>query len=205
MKKMILAALAACMCVCLCFGIFAACDDRSGNGEQPAEYTITANNGTGYTVDAPASAKEGDTVPVTVTVTNEDTYVTGVTYNGHECDEADGKYTFTMPAENVTAYAKWQMSNLGGELTGIRTAEELMAMSGNLAGNYYLENDISMSGYEWIPVGTKNEPFTGSFDGKNFTIKSLRITNCNLSYAGFFGYSDGEIKNIYIIYVISPS
>ena len=104
MKKMILAALAACMCVCLCFGIFAACDDRSGNGEQPAEYTITANNGTGYTVDAPASAKDGDTVTVTVTVTNEDTYVTGVTYNEDECDETDGKYTFTLEMDGEVFY-----------------------------------------------------------------------------------------------------
>ncbi len=117
MKKMILAALAACMCVCLCFGIFAACDDRSGNGEQPAEYTITANNGTGYTVDAPASAKEGDTVTVTVSVSDELRTVQSVTANGTACTAGtDGSYTFTMPAENVTiavslGYIQTEMTN----------------------------------------------------------------------------------------------
>lgn len=117
MKKMILAALAACMCVCLCFGIFAACDDRSGNGEQPAEYTITANNGTGYTVDAPASAKEGDTVTVTVSVSDELRTVQSVTANGAACTAGtDGSYTFTMPAENVTVavslgYIQTEMTN----------------------------------------------------------------------------------------------
>lgn len=144
MKKMILAALAACMCVCLCFGIFAACDDRSGNGEQPAEYTITANNGAGYTVDAPASAKDGDTVTVTVTVTNEDTYVTGVTYNEDECDETDGKYTFTMPAENVTIAVQ----------TG--TYEEVLS-DGNDSLNAYNVYTIAQNGSYSPRVGTDTE------------------------------------------------
>ena len=125
MKKMILAALAACMCVCLCFGIFAACDDRSGNGEQPAEYTITANNGTGYTVDAPASAKEGDTVTVTVSVSDELRTVQSVTANGTACTAGtDGSYTFTMPAENVTVAVSLgyiQTEILKGELISWRS------------------------------------------------------------------------------------
>ena len=160
---------------------------------QVNQYTITIESNGGTEI-APITQDYGTIVQAPV-----------VTRSGYAFVEwyADSDFTevfnfATMPAENVTVYAKWQMSNLGGELTGIRTAEELMAMSGNLAGNYYLENDIDMSGCEWVPVGTKNEPFTGSFDGKNFAIKSLTIRNCNLSYAGFFGYSDGEIKNIFI-------
>ena len=104
MKKIVFATLAACMCVCLSAGLFAACDsgNTGGGGGDPAEYDITAGSGTGYSVDAPSSAEEGATVTVTVTVTDEDTYITEVTYNGNDCDGEDGKYTFTMPAEDVT-------------------------------------------------------------------------------------------------------
>lgn len=94
--------IAACLCACLAAGMLAACTQGEDGGEtQPAEYTITAQSGTDYTVSAPDKAKEGDTVTVTVTATG-DTYITGVTYNGSACAEEDGTYTFTMPAEDVT-------------------------------------------------------------------------------------------------------
>lgn len=157
------------------------------------QYTITieSNGGSGI---APITQDYGTVVQAPV-----------VTRTGYAFVEwyADSDLTevfnfATMPAENVTAYAKWQMSNLGGELTGIRTAEELMAMSGNLAGNYYLENDIDMSGYEWIPVGTEDEPFTGSFDGKGFIIQNLTIVD-TFMYVGLFGYSSVEISDVHIL------
>lgn len=103
MKKTLLAALAACLSVCLCFGIFAACGGNEGEETQPAEYTITAESGAGYSVDAPDTAKQGDTVTVTVSVSDELRTVQSVTANGTACTAGtDGKYTFTMPAENVT-------------------------------------------------------------------------------------------------------
>ena len=100
--KLFFRAIAACLCACLAAGMLAACTQGEDGGEtQPAEYTITAQSGTDYTVSAPDKAKEGDTVTVTVTATG-DTYITGVTYNGSACAEEDGTYTFTMPAEDVT-------------------------------------------------------------------------------------------------------
>lgn len=157
------------------------------------QYTITIESNGGTEI-APITQDYGTVVQAPV-----------VTRSGYAFVEwyADSDLTevfnfATMPAENVTAYAKWQMSNLGGELTGIRTAEELMAMSGNLAGNYYLENDIDMSGYEWIPVGTEDDPFTGSFDGKGFTIQNLTIVD-TFMYVGLFGYSSVEIFDVHIL------
>lgn len=158
------------------------------------QYTITIESNGGTEI-APITQDYGAVVQAPV-----------VTRSGYAFVEwyADSDLTevfnfATMPAENVTVYAKWQMSNLGGELTGIRTAEELMAMSGNLAGNYYLENDINMSGYEWIPIGTEDEPFTGSFDGNMYSVSHLYIDEDVVNYyIGLFGYSEGEIENIHV-------
>ena len=108
-------------------------------------------------------------------------------------------YNFaTMPADNITVYAKWQLSNFGGEQTGIRTPAELDAIRNNLAGNYYLENSIDMDGVDWLPIGNSIEPFTGSFDGKGNVIENLKITKSNNYYVGLFGYSNSTIRNVHV-------
>ena len=54
----------------------------------------------------------------------------------------------------------------------------------------------------WIPIGDKENPFTGTFDGikpdgSNYTIKNLKINNSKLKYAGLFGYiEDADINNL---------
>ncbi len=87
--------------------------------------------------------------------------------------------------------------------TPISSAAELASMS--LNGSYYLTNDIDLSGYgEWKPIGTTlSNPFTGTFDGQGYTIKTSAVSSNGLivtspSYAvGLFGVCDGaEIKNV---------
>jgi hypothetical protein len=54
---------------------------------------------------------------------------------------------------------------------------------------------LDLSDAEWIPIGTAEEPFTGTFDGNGKTISGLKISSGD--YAGFFGYvSDAAIRNI---------
>ena len=62
--------------------------------------------------------------------------------------------------------------------TKIRTEEQLKAIANNLSGKYVLENDITLSGDEWTPIGTSDHPFTGTLDGKGFTIKGHRSKHC---------------------------
>ncbi|MEY8354691.1 S-layer homology domain-containing protein [Lachnospiraceae bacterium 54-53] len=50
-----------------------------------------------------------------------------------------------------------------------------------------LSNDLELSG-EWIPAGTKEEPFAGFFSGKGYTINGLSIQDQTVKYAGLFGY-----------------
>lgn len=83
----------------------------------------------------------------------------------------------------------------------VKTAAELNEMRNNLNGNYVLENDIDLSDVDnWIPIGTKESPFTGKFNGKHHTIKNLKITDIGENeYAGLFGYAkNAEISGINI-------
>lgn len=62
---------------------------------------------------------------------------------------------------------------------------------------YMLANDIVLSTDEWVPIGTVDKPFTGTFDGNGFNIKGLTMTNPNTKVVGFFGYAQGaSLHNI---------
>lgn len=71
---------------------------------------------------------------------------------------------------------------------------------------FTLEADIDLAPwlvennpYEgWQPIGTKDSPFIGTFDGKGHTISNLTINRPNVDYVGLFGYNynDAMLKNI---------
>ena len=88
--------------------------------------------------------------------------------------------------------------------TPIRTAQELDNIRNNLSGKYILMNDIDLGEYEnWVPIGTKKQPFSGIFDGNNHSIKNLIINNfvedSSRSSSGIFAFArDSEIKNTII-------
>lgn len=97
MKKLLIALIALCMALPL-----AACGNETPSPAE-TEYTITAADGADYSVDAPATAEEGETVTVTVTGKTVLKTVAEVKANDTACTAGgDGTYTFTMPAENVT-------------------------------------------------------------------------------------------------------
>ncbi len=92
---------------------------------------------------------------------------------------------------------------------GIYTKDELYDLRADCSGKYILMNDIVFdqadfeqgggfynSGKGWEPIGTKDTPFEGTFDGNNYNIKNLYICNTD-NYAGLFGYvKDGQIQNV---------
>lgn len=83
----------------------------------------------------------------------------------------------------------------GWSQTTITDEAGLKAIADDLAGKYVLANDITLSG-EWTPVGTEEEPFTGTLDGAGHTIKGLSITSGE-DNVGFFGFTDGAtVKNV---------
>ena len=99
MKRVILTLAAICIFI---FGIGLAACGEDADDQTPKTFSITAESGNGYTVDAPDSAEPGTEVTVTVTLTNGDSYIIGVTYNGQNCELNGEVYRFTMPEEMVT-------------------------------------------------------------------------------------------------------
>ncbi len=87
--------------------------------------------------------------------------------------------------------------------TPVYTAEDLDNIRNNLSGKYILMNGIDLSAYEnWEPIGTKENPFTGEFDGNSFTIKNISITKIEgiTPAAGLFGtVSNSRIEDITVI------
>ena len=92
--------------------------------------------------------------------------------------------------------------------TEIRSWDDLHDIRDNLAGSYILMNDIDEEspGYEtynsnegWLPIGTTDTPFSGTFDGDGYTISGLSIYRTT-AYNGLFGdVLDATIKNVGII------
>lgn len=78
----------------------------------------------------------------------------------------------------------------------ISTAEDLKAIVNDLDGDYVLTNDIDISGENWTPIGTIEEPFKGTLDGDGHTISGLTIEEelymeNEEYYIGLFGVLQG--------------
>ena len=72
--------------------------------------------------------------------------------------------------------------------------------------NIVLSEDIDLSAQRslvsnWTPIGSEEKPFTGTFDGKGFTIKNLTLVEEEAkegkAHVGFISYAkDATIKNV---------
>jgi len=95
----------------------------------------------------------------------------------------------------------------------IQTWYDLDAVRHNLSGNHTLMNDLdaTTAGYEelasptanqgkgWEPIGDRDNPFTGTFDGQEYQIDDLFINRPTLNPGiGLFSYVDegGVIENV---------
>ena len=107
-----------------------------------------------------------------------------------------------MTQNHFRAPERWQdLDNPAGSGTPISSAAELLALANardeeTLAGSYYLTQDIDLSEVENFPgIGSASAPFTGTFDGDNWTISNLTMngeTNVGL-FRVIFG---GTVKNL---------
>ena len=68
----------------------------------------------------------------------------------------------------------------------IQSEADLKQMAYDLGAHYKLSKNISITN-EWVPIGTKDNPFTGSLDGNGYKITNLMIENEH-EYNGLFGY-----------------
>lgn len=145
-----------CLVIVLAMFTFAACTDPdkggdggndggSGGGSGSAtSYTITYTNGAGYTLSGVTTAKAGDKVTVTVNVTAYDVRVTSVKYNNSACSKADdGKYSFTMPSQNVTVSATSEKITAIEEDRPVSWQQEGALQIAKTTGNAQIKYDVT--------------------------------------------------------------
>ena len=87
-----------------------------------------------------------------------------------------------------------------GSTEGVQTIMDLAHLrTMTRTGNYKLGANITMpsTGAAFQPIGDSANPFTGTFDGGNFTITNLRVTGG--MFTGMFGYANNALlKNIHL-------
>ncbi len=121
--------------------------------------------------------------------------------------EVEGVDTWNDPATDVEVDytvsedgASYSVSNATGlqqVAAGINAGE--IANDVTISLNSDIDLAATRAASNWTPIGTSAEPFTGTFDGKGYTIKNLVIDGGSSSNIGFFGVThNGEIKNLVI-------
>ena len=85
--------------------------------------------------------------------------------------------------------------------TKISTEAQLKDIAKNLNGKYVLTQNITLSDDEWTPIGTSEQPFTGTFDGQGHTIIGLTVgngaNNDSNNDKAFFGFTkNATVTNI---------
>ena len=89
--------------------------------------------------------------------------------------------------------------------TLISTEAELRAIANDLAGEYALTQNITLTS-DWDTIGSESAPFTGILDGRGFTISGVNVKSnvvnvdsTNVDYqVGFIGVLKGKLKNLTI-------
>jgi hypothetical protein len=94
----------------------------------------------------------------------------------------------------------------------ITTVDDLIAVNKDPAGDYILDNDLTLK--DWVPIcdpSNKGVAFTGTFDGQNntITVNSFSLDAVNSEYLGIFavlGSDEGDpsVSNLNVDFVPGP-
>lgn len=173
------------------------CEWETSSSVEPAQITlnkITETINEGDTFSLIATILPINVSNKTVSWSSSNTSVATVN-NGIVTGKSTGTATIMATTQNGKS-ATCQVTVIDESVIKINNATELMAISNKLDGNYILAKDIDISDYNWKPIGTKNNPFKGTFDGARYKITGLTIKNIGEGYQGLFGYNKGILKNV---------
>lgn len=153
-------------------------------------YSGTYQSTCRLTVSADSTDPEEPTDPTDSTEPTEPTDPTDSTEPTEPTDPTDS----TEPTEPTDPDDSEDPDN--PDAKPISTAEDLKAIANDLDGDYILTNDIDISGENWTPIGTREEPFKGTLDGDGHTISGLTIEEelymeNEEYYIGLFGVLQG--------------
>lgn len=109
----------------------------------------------------------------------------------------------TLATSVSAAPVKPTGSGTAGDPYVIRSAANIEWYSTEVNGgatnvHAQLAADIDATGLNMTPIGTKDNPFKGTFDGKGHVIKNVKIDKPTSDNVGFFGYTavGSIIKNL---------
>lgn len=94
---------------------------------------------------------------------------------------------FVLSARSVHAFSG-SGAGTSGDPYQITTCSQLQEMNNSLSSYYKQMNDIDCTGVTFTSIGNGSSPFSGTFDGQNYAISNLSVTDS--SYAGLFGLTD---------------
>ena len=185
-----LAGLMSVVLLILAFSVFTGCGGPGGNNQQLQKYNVIFNTNGGSAVPF-VRVSSGDKVQAPAAPVREDYTFEG--WYGNSGLTARVTFPITV-TQNTTIYAKWTWI----ECYEIRTPSQLYNIRNNLAGDYRLFADISLSSYaNWEPIGTDSAPFRGKINGNGHKITGLKIDRIAEVFVGLFGYvNGGEISNL---------
>ncbi len=89
----------------------------------------------------------------------------------------------------------WFAAQINGGNTGIygQLTADIVVNTNVLGADFALNEGTYRS---WTPIGSNAAPYTGTFDGKEFTISGLYFEQGGQMYIGLFGRSKGTIQNV---------
>lgn len=117
----------------------------------------------------------------------------GKTYHNHDkntlyCNDCCD-FILTKPTEE----SGWYLISKPGELAWFaRLINGGIDVNDHANAKAKLTEDLDFSaytGYNWTPIGTEDNPFSGIFDGNSHMISGLKSSGAD--HAGLFGYADG--------------
>ena len=88
--------------------------------------------------------------------------------------------------------------NLTETIVNVRNKNDLINIGNDLSAKYILQNDIDVSGEEWIPIGTIATRFEGVLIGNGHSIIGLTLTSKDAKGTGFFGVigESGKVNDL---------
>ena len=163
--------------------------DRTVDAENDGSYLLPDGAYT-YTVKAKGYAKVVEPLDVTKDETIPVTLTPSTAWDGETRNE--------KPGGEGTEAAPYQIGS-GAELAWL--ADKVNNASSVAKLYVVLTDDIDLDNQPWTPIGkfgygTSDRSFSGSFDGKGYTVKGL---NVSAEYAGLFGsINDAEITGVVV-------
>ena len=164
----------------------------------PAQITPYDKGGDTYTALVAPQTVAAGTAFITCKFTNGKVFVYKMQSDAEWKAGKEYTYTVSLAAAEDPGYTiEGDGSYTVTTADGLKNVAKLVNEEGKTDINITLDTDLTLTG-EWTPIGTESQPYTGTFDGNNKTIRGLEINQSGTDNVGLIGYlgSEGKVQNV---------